>query len=120
MIPGQAGDGEVARKAEKSQVEQRRRSHQNDEAEDVDNLDDGLEPEPLPHRRRDRVVSSQMSQLGPRPDGSSKLHRLASMVMFSARISSASVDADSPPPSRLSDNERLTREASVFHARGRG
>src|SRR5262249_20794033 len=94
--PGQqmslhAGDRELSRKPEEPQIEHRGAAHEHDEAENMQDLDDRIEPERLAHRRRGT------SRLEPgEPAGMAGLCQRSctvapSIVMRSARISSSLV-----------------------------
>src|SRR5207249_9511868 len=79
----------LPREAEQPQFEHRRAADEDDEADDMQDLDDRIEPERLPHRRR---RGGRLEPAGP-TDCPGLRHRSStvapSIVMRSARISSA-------------------------------
>src|ERR671924_1638768 len=92
MVAGHIRNRHMARPPKQADVEHRRRSHQDDEPDDVDDFDHWVKPEPLPHGtgqacafkphqpcRSDRLMHQRNSTV------------LPSMVMRSARISSGSL-----------------------------
>jgi hypothetical protein len=88
-MPGEHACRHAARNTEQAQVENEHRADEHDEAEDVKDLNDRIEPELAAHRNGKRALFDGREQ----PCGAGRRHQRSSTVlpftvMRSARISS--------------------------------